>query len=100
MKQQKVKVSRKQFAEALYLFWLAPDLTEEAVKKTAKDLGFKIRNNKDLNKICWELFILDMRLIVYTWAGVFEDYDKRKECLDIFFHLVYDHHVEKEKKGF
>lgn len=40
----KVKVSRKQFAEALYYFWQSESLTEEAVKKIAKDLGFKIRN--------------------------------------------------------
>lgn len=100
MKQQKVKLSRKLFAEALYYQWLAPRLTEEAVKETAKDLGVNIRNDKHLIKIFQELCILDMWLIVHTCAGIIEDEDKRNECLDIFHQLVYDHHIQKEEKGF
>lgn len=100
MKQQKVKASRKQFAQVLCYYWLSRDLTEKAVKKTAKSLGFKIRNNKDFSKIFQELFILEMWVIYYICAGIFEDEDKRNECLDIFHQLVYDYYIEKEEKSF
>ena len=53
---QKVKVSRKQFA-GLLDYWLWGFLSEKAVKKTAKDLGFKIRTNEDFSKIFEELFV-------------------------------------------
>ena len=46
METQKVKASRQEFTEVLY-YWLAGFLTKEAVKKTAKDSGFKIRNDED-----------------------------------------------------
>ena len=99
MKQQKVKLSRKLFAEALYLYWLSRLLREKGVKKFAKDLGFEIRNEEDFIKICWELFILDMWLIVYTCECEGLEKHKGEECLDIFDHLVY-HHFGKEEKGF
>jgi hypothetical protein len=96
---KKVKVSRRQFAELLY-YWLSGFLTEKAVEKTAKDIGFKVRNNKDLNKIFEELFILDMWRVVYTCERMFEDENKRNECLDIFHHLAYDRHIKKEEKSY
>jgi len=99
MNNEKVKVSKKQFAEVLY-YWLSGYLTKNAIKKSAKELGFKIRNNKDFSKIFEELFVLDMWLIVYTCEGVFEDEDKRNECLDIFHHLVYDRHIENKENSF
>ena len=100
MKQQKVKVSRKQFAQLLYYVWLAPGLTEEAVKETVKDLGVKIRNDKHLIKIFQELSILNMWVIVHTCAGIFEDEDKRNECLDIFHQLVYHCYIQNEEISF
>lgn len=96
---KKVKVSRKQFAEVLYC-WLSGFLTEEAVKKTAKDIGFKIRNNKDFTKIFEELFVLDMWLIVHTAEGIFVDEDKRNECLDMFHHLIYNCHIESTERSY
>ncbi|MBL7124890.1 MAG: hypothetical protein ISS51_02195 [Dehalococcoidales bacterium] len=96
---QKVKVSRKQFA-GLLDYWLWGFLSEKAVKKTAKDLGFKIRTNEDFSKIFEELFVLDMWLVVYTCEGIFEDEDKRNECLDIFHHLEYGRYLGKEEKSF
>jgi len=99
MKQQKVKASRKQFA-GLLDYWLWGFLSEKAVKKTAKDFGFKIRTNEDFIKIFEELFILDMWLIVYTCEGVFEDEDKRNDVLDIFHHLEYGRYLGKEEKSF
>ena len=97
---KKVKVSRKQFA-GLLDYWLWGFLSEKAVKKTAKDFGFKIRNNEGFTKIFEELFILDMWLIVYTCERIiFEDEDKRNECLDIFHRLEYGRYLGKEEKSF
>ena len=47
---KKVKVSKQQFAEGLF-YWLSGFLTEIAVKRTAKDIGFKVRNSKGFRKI-------------------------------------------------
>ena len=96
---KKVKVSKEQFAEGLFQ-WLSGFLTEKAVKKTAKDIGFKIRNNKDFTKIFEELFILDMWLIVHTAEGIFVDEDKRNECLDMFHHLIYNCHIESTERSY
>ncbi len=93
---QKVKVSKEQFA-GLLDYWLWGQLSDKAVKKTAKDFGFKIRNKKDFNKIFEELFIFDVWLIVYTCEGVFEDEDKRNDVLDIFHHLEYGRILGKEE---
>jgi len=93
------KVPRDQFAEVLY-YWLSGYLTKKAIKKKAKELHFKIRGNKAFNKIFDELLVFNMWLIVYTCEGVFENENKRNECLDIFHHLVYERHIEKKNKSF
>jgi hypothetical protein len=89
----KVKVSKEEFTEVLY-HWLSLQLTKEQIEKTANDFDFKIKGNKDFNKIFQELFALNMWLIVYSCEGVFEEEDKRNECLDTFHHLVYERHAE------
>ena len=96
---KKVKVSRKQFA-GLLDYWLWGFLSEKAVKKTANDLGFKIRTNEDFTKIFEELFVLDMWVVVYTCEGIFEDEDKRNDVLDIFHHLEYGRYLGKEERSF
>jgi len=99
MNNEKVKVSKKEFAEVLY-YWLAGRLTKEAIKETAKSWGFKIKGNRDFNKILQELFALNMWLIVHTCEMVFEDEDKRNECLDIFHRLAYERHTEGTEEDF
>ena len=96
---KKVKASKNEFAEVLY-YWLSGFLTEKAVKKTAKDIGFKIRNSKDFSKIFEELFVLDMWLIVYASEGIFVDEDKRNVSLDIFHHLIYNRHIENTERSY
>ena len=98
MNNEKVKVSKDQFAEVLYR-WLSKFLTKEAIKKTAKDLGFKLRR-RDYSKVFGELVVLYMWLIVYTCEGVLVDENKRNECLDIFHHLVYERHTERTQEDF
>ena len=95
----KVKASKKEFAEVLY-YWLSQRLSKEAVKQTAKDLDFKIKSNEDFNKIFQELFALNMWSIVRTCDRVFEDEDKRNECLHIFHHFVYERHTEGIEENF
>jgi len=95
---EKVKVSKDQFAEVLYR-WLSKFLTDKAIKKSAKDLGFKLRR-KNYSKVFGELFVLYMWLIVYTCEDVLEDENKRNECLDIFHHLVYKRHTEGTEEDF
>ena len=99
MDNKKVKVSKKQFA-GLLDYWLWGFLSEKAVKKNAKDLGFKIKNNEDFSKIFEELFVLDMWLVIYTCEGRFKDEDKRNEVLDIFQHLEYGRYLGKDLKSF
>ena len=96
---QRIKVPKKEFAEVLY-HWLSLQLTKEQIEKTANDLDFKIKSDKDFNKILQELFTLNMWLIVYSCEGAFEDIDKRNECLDIFHRIVYERHTEGTEEAF
>jgi len=96
---QKVNVSKEEFGEVLY-HWVAGRLTKKAIKETAKSWGFKIKGNEGFNKILQELFALNMWLIVHTCEMVFEDEDKRNECLDIFHRLVYERHTEGTEEDF
>ena len=98
MNNEKVKVSKDQFAEVLYR-WLSKFLTKEAIKKTAKDLGFKLRR-RNYSKVFGELIVLYMWLTVYTCEEVLEDENKRNECLDTFHHLVYERHTEGTQEDF
>ena len=85
---EKVKVSKNEFAEVLYR-WLSKFLNKDALEKSADEFGFKIRNEEDLGKILGVLAPFYMWLTVYTCERVFEDEKKRNDCLDIFNHLVY-----------
>ncbi len=110
MDTQKVKVSKEEFAEALF-YWLAKQVNTKTIKQTAKifDLrdkeqkdsseteelfGLNLKNKRDFNKLVEELFALNMWLVVRACERVFEDVDKRDECLDIFHHLVYQRLIE------
>jgi len=99
MKNQKLRVSRDQFAEVLY-HWLSLSLTENEIRTKAKDFGLEIKSDKDFSKIFEELLAFNMWIIVYTCEGVIEDEDKRNTCLDIFHHLVYKRHTEGKDEDF
>jgi len=86
-KEEKIKVSKEQFAEALYI-WFLKCFNEKAIKETAKDLELKIKNDIDYLKIYKELFFLNMWIVVRACENEFEDENKRDECLDIFHHFV------------
>ena len=94
---RKIKVSREQFAEVLY-YWFSGYLTEKYVKKTAKELGFRIWKRKDFKKIYKELFIFNMWLTIHTCEKVFDDEDKRNECLDVFHNLVYNRTISNNNE--
>jgi hypothetical protein len=94
-----VKVSREEFAEVLY-HWLSLQLTKKQIEKTAKDLDFQIKSNEDFNRIFKELFTINMWTIVRSCERVFEDIDKRNECLDRFHRLVYERHTEGTQDNF
>ena len=111
----KIKVSKEQFAEALF-YWLAKQVNTKAIKQTAKlfDIrdkehkdssepeklfGLNLRSKKDFNKLVEELLDLNMWLIVRACERVFEDIDKRNECLDIFHHIVYERLIEETKEN-
>jgi hypothetical protein len=94
----KIKVSREEFAEAL-AYWLAKQVNTQALKETAKafDLkdkpeelfGLNLKNKRDSDTLAKELFALNMWLIVHSCETVFEDTNKRNECLDMFHLIVY-----------
>lgn len=85
------RTSRGEFAEILY-YWATKDLHEEKVNESARDLGFEIKSDEDLDKIFRELLILNMYLTVMTAEMVFADEDKRNDYLDLLHHLIYDRH--------
>jgi hypothetical protein len=98
MDDTKIKVSREKFAEVLS-YWLANQVNTKALKETARALdlkdepeelfGLDLKNKKDSDALARELFALNMWLIVYSCESIFEDIDKRNECLDRFHLIVY-----------
>ncbi len=94
-----VKVSKNEFAEVLCR-WLSKFLTKQAIKKTGKEFGFRIRNNKDFSRVFKELFVLNMWLTVYTCKRVFWGRRKRNKCLSIFHGLVYKRHTGGTEEDF
>lgn len=96
---EKHKVTSDEFAECLCL-WLARHLGTERTKETAKYLGIDISKKDNLARMFDELFALNMWLIVHTCQIVFDDTDKRTECLDKFHCLVYEEFVKEEELDF
>lgn len=96
---EKVKASKNEFAEALYL-WLSKFLNKDALEKSAEELGSKIRSEEDRGKILGVLAPLNMWLTVYTCKRVFEDEKKRNDCLALFHHLVYTRSTEAAEEDF
>jgi hypothetical protein len=96
---EKVRVSRRQLAQVL-CFWLSQRLSKQAVEETAKDLGFPICTNEDFNKVFDEMFSLNMWLIVRACQKVFEDQDKRNDCLDIFHRVAYERYIQGTEEDF
>jgi len=92
---KKIKVSKKQFAEALYV-WLSKNWNIEVIKGITKE--FEVKNIKDFIKISKELFFLNMWSVICACEAELGDKDKRNECLDIFCNLVYKSHPEKKRK--
>ncbi len=97
--QKHIYLSKQQFAEALF-YWLSDFLTEEAITKSAQNLGFAINDDYDTQKILNELFDLNMWLIVYTCTDILEDENTKNECLDIFHHLVYEKYATGIQRAF
>jgi len=99
VKDEKLKVSKEQFAEALCI-WLSKEWNVEVIKKIAKELHFGTKNIKDFIKISQELFFLNVWSIICACEAEFVGGDKRNKCLDIFFNLVYKRHPERTEKSF
>ena len=96
---RKQRVSKAQFAELLYIV-LSKQVTDKAVRKTAELFEFKIRNSEDFLRIFRQIFVLNMWLTVHTCERVFENENKRNECLDIFHHLVYKGYTQGTEEDF
>jgi len=105
----KIKVSREEFAEVLF-YWLCMHVGKKGIEKTAKAFDLKVKGYKDFStilrkvigskkdfdkvRIYEELFTLNMWLVVHNCERVFEDIDKRNECLDIFHRIVHQRLIE------
>ena len=84
----KKKISKEEFAEILYK-WLLLRLTKRKIKKFAKEIDFKIKNNADYDKLYNELFILNQWLIFYSCKRTFENTGKDiNNILDTFKKFV------------
>jgi len=99
MEDKKVKVTKKQLAEALY-YWFSGYLTKKEVKKTAKELGFRIWKKEDFRKIFEEHFVFYMWSIVITCERLLENEEIRNECLDIFHNMVYKGYINSNEFTF
>ena len=105
----KIRVSREEFAEALF-HWLCLHVGKEGIENSTEAFDLKVKdyegfstilrkvigNKKDFDKvrIFDELFALNMWIIVRACERIFEDIDKRNECLDIFHRIVYEKLIE------
>ena len=95
--EKKVKVSNELFAELLY-YWLSIS-NNNAIKVISDIIGresgvkIKIKNDE-------ELLVFNMWLIVHTCEKVFENIEKRNECLDKFHYLVYFRHTKHKESNF
>ena len=116
LRSRKIKVTKEEFAELLCL-WLSRHLNREAIKQDAKALelkdkedtdfsepeelfGLNLKNKKDFIILGEELISLNMWLIVRACERVFEDTNKRNECLDIFHRIVYERFIEEPGEDF
>jgi hypothetical protein len=109
MDAHKIKVSREEFAEVLS-YWLANQVNTKAIQQLAKAFdskrkppelfGINLKEKKNLNALAEELFPLNMWMIVYSCERIFEDIDKRNECLDTFHLIVYQRILEGTKEDF
>lgn len=86
-----VRVSRGEFAEVLY-YWVTKDLREHKIRDVASSLDFEIDGDEAYDTVFRELLILNMYLAVTAAERVFEDEEKRDDCLDSLHHLVFDRH--------
>ena len=99
MDEKKTRVSKEQFAKLLF-WWLAGFISEDAIKKMAKDLKFRIHDTHDSAKFWEEWLILNLWLTVRTCEMALESENVRNQCLDMFYHLVYDHLVDTQDSSF
>lgn len=91
MDDPKIKVSKEEFAEVL-CYWLANQVNTKAIQQLAEVL--------DVEDKPQELFALNMWSIVYSCERIFEDIDKRNECLDTFHLIVYQRILEGTEEDF
>ncbi len=89
MAEEKKRVSKKQFAELLY-YWLSQHVSEEAIRRKAREFKFKVKDKADFNRIFKELLIFNSWMIIHACEGIFGDEDKRNECLDIFHRFLHE----------
>jgi len=109
MDDPKVKASKEEFAEVLF-YCLASQVNTKTIQQLAKVIdvedkpqelfGINIKNKENLNALAEELFSLNMWMIVYSCERIFEDIDKRNECLDTFHLNVYQRILEGTEEDF
>jgi len=105
----KIKASKEEFAEVL-CYWLANQVNTKAIQQLAEILdvedkpqelfGINLKDKKNLNTLAEELFSLNMWMIVYSCERIFENIDKRNECLDTFHLNVYQRILEGTEEDF
>jgi hypothetical protein len=105
----KIKASREEFAEVL-CYWLANQVNTKAIKQLAEVIdvedkpqelfGINLENKKNLNILAEELFALNMWSIVNSCERMFENIDKRNECLDTFHLIVYQRILKGTEEDF
>lgn len=88
-------LSSKQLSVIIF-YWLSIDFNEKEIKKKSKLFGYKIKNNKDLDKFFFELLMLNMWIIENICEGLFTDTEKNYDVLERFHQYVYDSCVDKK----
>ena len=104
---RKKELKKEEFAELLVL-WFARQVNREAIIRDAKlyDLeseegewerrkgkrlfGLNLEDEKEFTILVEELSILNLWIIIRACEKVFDDTDKRDDCLDIFHKIFFE----------
>lgn len=98
---RKIKATKEEFALVLSTL-LKMRLSHEQLNETAELFNFDISKKRNFERLFNELYKLNMWIITHSCERIFDDVDKRNECLDIFHKKVHQAYNEavREQVGF
>ena len=92
-------MTEQELAKTLY-HWLQQQLDIDNVASVARRFNYATRNPEYLNKIYKELLHLNMWLILFSCERNSSASSSLNQCLDNFFHIVYENSAESAKNDY